>query len=237
MTAIQDNLETVNRKIKESAEKSGRKASGIKLVAVSKRFPAEAVQEAIKAGHFIFGENYLQEAAQKFGTPPDPLARLHFIGHLQSNKAKTAAAISHTIETVDSLKLAAALNKHLLGMGKLLDILIQVNIGADPDKSGVMPEETEDLLLNIRRQNLSCLRVCGLMTMPPRTAEPEAARPHFRNLANLAGELAARELFADNQKVELSMGMSGDYHVAIEEGATIVRVGTAIFGQRPVLIT
>jgi len=226
---ISDNLAQIRSNITAAAAKAGRDASSIKLVAVSKFVPADRIQEALRCGQTLFGENYLQEAEEKI-----PLvgadAKWHFIGHLQSNKAKLAAALFDMVETVDRLKIAKALDTHAKQLGKTLSILIQVNIGRELQKSGVLPEETKDLLLAIRKE--TDLPVLGLMTMPPFFDAPEKSRPYFRELRLLANQLAGQHLFSDNSRVELSMGMSGDYQVAIEEGATIVRVGTAIFGIR-----
>jgi hypothetical protein len=157
--------------------------------------------------------------------------RWHFIGHLQSNKAKTAAELFQMIETVDRLKIARALDRHAGALDKKLDILVQVNMGREAQKSGILPEDAPELLQAL--QPLTNLRVRGLMTMPPYGREPEESRPFFQALKKLSLELAAKNYFYDNKAVQLSMGMSGDFTVAIEEGATLVRVGTAIFGTRP----
>jgi hypothetical protein len=226
---ISDNLNILRSKITEIARKSGRSADSVRLVAVSKRFPVSAIEEASQAGQIIFGENYIQEAQQKYAALPKTV-QLHFIGHLQSNKAKIAAQIFSMIETVDSIKLAKALHLHLSEMNKTLDILIQVNIGNDNNKSGVYPEYCRDLLREI--QSLHCVRPLGLMTIPPYTEDAESARPFFQELRLLSESLKKEGLFYNNTAVELSMGMSGDYPVAIEEGATFIRVGTAIFGER-----
>lgn len=229
---IQQNIEIINNKIEQAALSSNRNVDDIRLVAVSKRFPVSSIETAQKAGQCLFGENYIQESKEKFDTI-NTKPNFHFIGHLQSNKAKTACDIFTMIETVDRYSLAKSLNKHISNKGKLLDILIQVNIGNDPNKAGVSEGETEKLLYDI--QKLSSLKICGLMTIPPLTISAEEARPHFSSLRKLSEKLAQKGLFANNEKVELSMGMSNDFHVAIEEGATLVRVGTAIFGQRPEL--
>ncbi|MCK5516291.1 MAG: YggS family pyridoxal phosphate-dependent enzyme, partial [Desulfobulbaceae bacterium] len=150
----------------------------------------------------------------------------------QTNKAKIAAESCAMVETVDRLKLAKALNKRLEELQNNMDILVQVNIGEDPDKSGISAEDTENLLNEL--QSIPRIRTCGLMTMPPIEPNPELSRPYFRRLRLLSEKLSKKNLFFDNDRIELSMGMSSDYHIAIEEGATIVRVGTAIFGNRPV---
>jgi PLP dependent protein len=226
---IRQNLEEVRAHIAAVAGQCGRDEQSVRLVAVSKRFPADAILEAKQAGQLIFGENYIQEAREKYDTIGNDVS-FHFIGHLQSNKAKTAAAIFSMIETIDRKKVAAALHKHLLELDKKLDILIQVNIGFDEKKSGVAPDTAERLLRDIKEY--STLQPRGLMTMPPITANPEDSRPYFRQLKSLADDLQKKKLFFDNKNIELSMGMTNDYHVAIEEGATLVRIGTAIFGER-----
>lgn len=227
--SIDTNLQKTLQKIAEAARQSGRDPKDIQLVAVSKRFPVAAIEEAIEAGHTLFGENYIQEAVGKVESLGGR-CRFHFIGHLQSNKAKIAAQFFDVIETVDRLKLAKALNKHLTELGRTMQILLQINIGHDEHKSGMDADETAILMTEMKK--LPALEVIGLMTMPPFTDDPEDARPHFRNLRLLAEELKQKGLFDHREKIELSMGMSSDFHIAIEEGATIVRVGTAIFGER-----
>jgi PLP dependent protein len=226
---IADNLHKIRQNIHAIAERCGRNPLNIRLVAVTKTFPVSAMKEAMAAGQFLFGENYIQEAERKV-TELAGRGQLHFIGHLQSNKVHIAAKIFQMIETVDSLKLALTLNRHLIQAGRLMDILIQVNIGRDEKKSGLIPEEAEGLLQQIT--GLPTLRVRGLMTIPPYSEDPENGRPIFRNLRLLAEDFKNKKLFYNNDCVELSMGMSDDYHIAIEEGATLIRVGTAIFGRR-----
>ena len=227
--SILKNLEKIRQSITETAIACDRDPASIKLLAVSKRHPVASIQEAIAAEQFLFGENYMQEAQEKCKAITN--ASFHFIGHIQSNKAKLAAELFTMVETVDRLKLAKALNKHLENFGKELDILIQVNIGNDPKKYGISPDDTEALLQGI--QALSHLRPRGLMTMPPFTTDPDETRRYFRQLRLLSANCAEKNLFFDNRNVELSMGMSHDYRIAIEEGSTYIRVGTAIFGSRP----
>jgi len=160
-----------------------------------------------------------------------PEVDFHFIGHLQTNKAKIACQLFQMIETVDRFKLAKALNKYLENSDRTLKILIQVNIGRDPNKSGVLPEEAEKLIRDVRQ--LPALKICGLMTIPPLSQTVEESRIHFRSLRLLAEELEKKDLLGKDQPVELSMGMSSDYHIAIEEGSTLIRIGTALFGPRP----
>ena len=226
---IADNLHTIRNAITETAIACGRDPSDIKLVAVSKRHSIANIREAMVAKQYLFGENYIQEAQEKVQSIDG--AAFHFIGHIQSNKAKTAAELFSMVETVDRYKLAKVLNKHLETLDRDLEILIQVNIGNDPNKSGIAPEKTAELLQQIR--NLSRIRPVGLMTIPPLTGNPEETRTYFRNLRLLSCKLTEEDLFADNENIELSMGMSHDFRIAIEEGATIIRVGTAIFGKRP----
>ena len=226
---ISENLQHINEKITDAAKKSGRDLSEIKLVAVSKRFPVEKIIEANKVGQVLFGENYIQEVVLKKPQAPQG-ARIHFIGNLQTNKAKIAAELCDMIETVDREKLGNALNKHCLTLNKTLDILVQVNIGNDPQKSGVNKEHAGPLIEKLNKFNN--IRVCGLMTITPFTDTPDKSRVYFRDLRILSEDLFKQGLFQNIAKPELSMGMSSDFHVAIEEGATIIRIGTAIFGQR-----
>ena len=227
---IAENLFRVGEKITEAARSAGRKPEEIKLVAVSKRFPATMIEEAVRCGQLNFGENYIQELQEKLGALP-PQAKIHFIGHLQSNKAKVAAEHCEMVETVDSLKLAKKLANHLHGSSKRLQILIQVNIGNDPKKAGVHEDQVEELLNDL--QDLNHLDIKGLMTMPPLETDQQNSRRYFAGLRELGERMKNKGLFPSKRTVELSMGMSQDYHIAIEEGATIIRIGTAIFGQRP----
>lgn len=229
---IEQNLSKIRTSIHDVARRCGRNPDDIKLVAVSKRFPIDAVKQARAAGQILFGENYLQEAVDKRNALQDSI-QLHFIGNLQSNKAKLCADTCDMIETVDRQKIASALNKHCEQMDRYLKILVQVNIGRDDNKSGVLPDNIETLLKHIK--DMGRLQLQGLMTMPPYTANPEDARPYFRNLRILSENMKAKGLLGNHGIIELSMGMSHDYHIAIEEGATFIRVGTAIFGQRPPL--
>ena len=226
---IAENLQRIRAEIAAAARRAKRNPEEITLVAVSKLFPVELIREAVDAGQTVFGENYIQEAAAKKPQLPEGV-HLHFIGHLQSNKARLATETCDMIETVDSLKLATALNNHLMKSGRRMKVLLQVNIGRELQKSGVDPAEAEQLLRQM--QSLQQLQMCGLMTIPPLSTEAEASRPHFRELRLLANSLAARGLFPEMERPQLSMGMSDDFPIAIEEGATTVRVGTAIFGRR-----
>lgn len=226
---ICDNLKIIEKKIKRAAGRCRRNPDSIRLVAVSKRMTVDAVRKAAGCGQLLFGENYLQEAKEKIAAVGAPVS-WHFIGRLQSNKAGQAARLFQMIETVDRLKIAVLLSNHCVNLGKNLDILIQVNVGREQRKSGVAPEDTAALLDKINA--LPNLTVRGLMTMPPFTQNPEEARPYFSSLRLLADDLTSSGLLGRNGPVELSMGMSRDFETAIEEGATLVRVGTAIFGPR-----
>jgi len=216
----------VRRRIAAAARKAGRDPLAVKLVAVSKTVDLERIKEARDAGQKIFGENYLQEARGKIEALGEA-ASWHFIGHLQSNKAKAAVALFDLIHGVDSLKLARALDAAAARTDKVQDILIQINLGGEETKSGASPDAAPALLREIAR--LPHLRVAGLMTMPPWFTDPEVVRPYFRGLRELRERLLPLEICP---LPELSMGMSGDFEAAIEEGATLVRIGTAIFGRR-----
>lgn len=226
---LRDNLTRVLETIERAARKSGRSAREVDLVAVSKTVGLERIREAAHSGQILFGENYIKEAADKIPQLPDTLT-WHFIGHLQSNKARQAVELFDVIETVDRLKVAKALDTYAQALNKQLAVLIQVNIGREPQKSGVLPEETEVLCRRLADE--TNFRPIGLMAMPPFAPDPEESRPYFKELRRLAQRLARLNLFADNADVALSMGMSNDYPIAIEEGATLVRVGTALFGER-----
>lgn len=234
MLDIQYNLERIQERLARAAHRAGRNAATIKLVAVSKKIPWKTIRDAAACGQFIFGENYIQEAADKIdrlaANCPDKKLAWHFIGHLQSNKAKIAAEKFQVIETLDRLKLAKALDRHLADSGGSLEVLVQVNIAKEPQKSGVPPEECEKLLEQV--SECPNLKITGLMTMPPFARDPEDSRPHFRKLRILAEDLQDRGCLGGSARAELSMGMSGDFEVAVEEGATLIRVGTAIFGPR-----
>lgn len=229
MSSIRANLEAIRNRIGEAALRAGRDPERVRLVAVSKKVPAARLREAHACGQRLFGENYLQEAATKIGEL-GPGYQWHFIGHLQSNKAAQSAGLFDLIETVDRLKVAVALDRSRAGSGRVLPVLLQVNIGREVQKSGVLPEAAADLLRQM--QDLPSLAVRGLMVMPPFLDDAEAVRPYFRQTRELALSLAERGLLPPGGEVELSMGMSGDYEVAVEEGATLVRVGTALFGAR-----
>lgn len=229
MGTVAENIEIIRARIRAAVERAGRDPGSVRLVAVSKRQDLEAIREAMAAGQVLFGENYLQEAHDKV-LAIDQGVVWHCIGHLQSNKARIAAEIFDCIETIDRLKLGKTLESRLAELGKTLPVLIQVNVGGEAQKAGVAPHEAAQLCRDL--QQFPHLIVQGLMTMPPFVDDPEESRGCFRQLRLLGEELAAQGLLGKQGPVELSMGMSGDFEVAIEEGATLVRVGTALFGER-----
>jgi len=213
----------------KAAEQCGRNPESVRLVAVSKTVSAERVLEAIDAGVTILGENYIQEARQKFDALSAHPIAWHFIGHLQTNKAKYAVRIFDLIHSVDSIKLAREINKRAARINKIQNILVQVNISQEASKSGVHIDHIKPLIQEI--SEMSSLKIKGLMTMPPFFNQPEKVRPYFSALRNLRDELIREDVCKAGLR-ELSMGMTGDFEVAIQEGATLVRIGTAIFGAR-----
>lgn len=226
---MKNKITHIREKIRQTAVSCGRDPETVKLVAVTKTVPPELIRQAMDAGLRVFGESYIQEASAKIDAIADKNVSWHFIGHLQSNKAKIAVRYFDLIHSVDSLNLAEALNRQAENIHKIQNILIQVNISGESTKSGTAAEEAIALVNAIRwMENLS---VKGLMTIPPFFDQPEKARPYFKALAGLKNQIKNQSP-AGNQINELSMGMSGDFEVAIEEGATLVRIGTAIFGER-----
>jgi len=216
-------------RIDQAAAACGRNPASITLVAVSKTVSAQDVQQAIAAGVTTLGENYVQEARDKISALENYPVAWHFIGHLQSNKAKYAVKLFDLIHSVDSLKLARELNKQAQKNDKIQRILIQVNISQEETKSGISVDETLGLIEEIGR--LGNLSIIGLMTMPPFFNQPERVRPFFAALRNLRNQIQKNTIPNVSMDI-LSMGMTGDFEVAIEEGATMVRIGTAIFGER-----
>jgi pyridoxal phosphate enzyme (YggS family) len=233
---IAERLELVNQTIHRAAERAGRSAENITLVAVSKTVGADQVFEVARLGITQFGENRVQEAEEKIPFVDRqakavglPTPTWHLIGHLQTNKVRPAARLFSLIQSVDSVRLAAALDRQARESGQPIEVLLEVNVGRESTKFGFVPEDVPGAFGVISR--LAMLRVCGLMTVAPPVAVDEEARPYFRDLRGLRDELV--RVFPDADLPHLSMGMTGDYPVAIEEGATIVRVGRAIFGERP----
>jgi pyridoxal phosphate enzyme (YggS family) len=226
---LKQRLKQIAKRIRQAAESCDRDADSVRLVAVSKTIAADIVKEAIEAGVTILGENYIQEARDKFKALVQYPVSWHFIGHLQSNKAKYAVRLFDLIHSVDSLKLARELDKQAGKLDKIQQILVQVNISAEDTKSGVSTDEAPRLIAEISQ--LKNLAVKGLMTMPPYFYQPEKVQPFFAALHDLRDQI--REQSLPNVSLdELSMGMTGDFEVAIKEGATLVRIGTAIFGER-----
>jgi hypothetical protein len=226
---LRQRLEQIKERIRQAAESCNRDAESVRLVAVSKTIPAETVKDAIESGVTILGENYVQEVREKFNALVQYPLSWHLIVHLQSNKAKYAVRLFDLIHSVDSLKLARELHKAAQKADKVQPILVQVNISGEGTKSGISAKEAPGLISEISRmENLS---IKGLMTMPPYFYQPEKVRPFFAALRELRDEIK-KQAPANVSMEELSMGMTGDFEVAIEEGATLVRIGTAIFGER-----
>ena len=218
MIDVAANLAAVRARMSSAAQRAGRDPETVRLIAATKTKPAALVRAAIDAGATDIGENYVQEASAKRAEVGDG-ARWHLIGHLQRNKAARAVEVFDCVQTVDSAALGAALSRHAAAQGRTLRVLIEVRLGGEATKNGVEPDELPALVEALR---LPSLLVDGLMTVPP-PGDPESARRHFRTLREWRDRLGLREL---------SMGMSDDFEVAIEEGATMVRVGRAIFGAR-----
>jgi pyridoxal phosphate enzyme (YggS family) len=218
---IRANLERVQAAIAGACARAGRSAADVLLIAVSKTVEVERIRLAIAAGVTALGENRVQEAREKIETLGRPVP-WHLVGPLQTNKAKDAARLFDWIHSVDRLELARELDRRARALGRTIDALVEVNVGEEPQKSGVRPHEIKPLLDALA--SLDGLRIRGLMAIPPLASDPEQTRPHFRRLRDLR-DTAGLE--------HLSMGMSADFEVAVEEGATMVRVGTAIFGPRP----
>jgi pyridoxal phosphate enzyme (YggS family) len=227
-----ENLAAVRERMERAARHAGRLPEEILLMAVTKTQPHERIREAYNAGVRLFGENRVQEFAAKIDALQDlQAAEWHMIGHLQTNKAAMTAELFRAVDSVDSLKLAEKLDAAARALGKRLEVLIEINVGGESAKSGVAPALPALEKFMIAAPRLEALVLRGLMTVPPFTDDPEAARPYFRKLRALRDAIAARK-FPSVAMDELSMGMSHDFEVAIAEGSTCVRVGTAIFGQR-----
>jgi len=227
---VKERIAHILDKIRRAAVSCGRDPNSIRLVAVTKTVSPEEIRQAVDAGLRVFGESYIQEALTKIDAIADNRLSWHFIGHLQSNKARYAVRCFDLIHSVDSLHLAQALNREAKKIGKIQNILIQVNISGETTKSGTGEEEAIFLAKAIT--DLKNLSVRGLMTLPPYFDQPEKARPYFKALADLKYQIQQQSKPGTDMS-ELSMGMTGDFEVAIEEGATLVRIGTAIFGDRP----
>ena len=234
---VAENIVRVREQIAAAARRAARNPEEITLMGVSKTFPVERIREAYAAGLRVFGENRVQEFAAKADALHDLRdTEWHLIGHLQTNKAAKAAELFHAVDSVDSVRMAEKLNACAESAGKTLSVLIEINIGGEQAKSGVAPnsdEQGSDELEKILRgaPRWGNLNIHGLMTVPPYAEDPEGSRPYFRQLRQIRDSIAARNL-PQIGMAALSMGMSHDFEVAIEEGATCVRVGTAIFGER-----
>ena len=226
--SIADNLKMVTDRIASAAKRTGRDLPYVKLVVVTKTVDVDRIREAVDAGALILGENRVQEAKEKI-EKLGPIASWHLIGHLQTNKAKYAVKLFYLIHSVDSLELAKEIDKQAAKIGKVQDVLIEVSISGEASKAGVASENAAALVKGAAK--LKNISIKGLMTMPPYSDSPEDSRPYFKKLRELSESVASENIPGVSMK-ELSMGMSGDFEVAIEEGATMVRVGTAIFGGR-----
>jgi hypothetical protein len=224
---LPDNLNSIQLRIRAACERAGRAPDSVTLLAVSKTHPPETVRAAADCGQWLFGENKIQEAKAKIPLCPGK-CRWHFIGHLQSNKVRDTVELFQMIQSVDSLGLAQEINRRCEQAARQMPVLLEVNVAGEASKFGYPPER---LLAELQELNaLPRIELHGLMTVPPFVTDPEKARPHFRRLRELK-ERAEAALGAPLP--HLSMGMSGDFEVAIEEGSTLVRIGTALFGSRP----
>jgi len=230
ITGLAKRLEMVRQRIAAAARRSHRSTDEITLLAVTKTHPADTVRNALALGVAELGENRVQEAESKIEALGHGAARWHLIGHLQANKARRAVKLFDVIHSVDSAALAARLDRHCAEEAREpLPVFLQVDLGEEPTKSGVDISELTGLAQTVR--DCHHLQLTGLMTLPPFCSEAEEVRPYFKKLAQLRDSLQAQGLFGDQQG-QLSMGMSHDFEIAIEEGATIVRIGTALFGER-----
>jgi pyridoxal phosphate enzyme (YggS family) len=229
--SIAARLATIQQRIAAAARSAGRDPSSVRLVAVTKTFPIDAIREAFQAGHRDFGENRVQEALQKISASADLEIRWHLLGHLQTNKARKAASTFATIQSVDSIELLEKLDRAAAEAGTSPELLLQVDLAREATKFGAPPDDARRILDAAGKCRAA--RVTGLMTLPPVPDSPEDARPWFRQLRELRDRWQAEGVPGAMLR-ELSMGMSQDFEVGVEEGATIVRVGTAIFGSRHV---
>ena len=228
MNIIQENLEEVRENIRKACEKAGRSQKDVTLIAVSKTKPLFMLEEAYEAGARDFGENKVQEILEKCPKMPED-ARFHMIGHLQRNKVKQVLPHAVLIHSVDSLRLAEQIDQDAQKLGITADILLEVNVAKEESKFGMMPEKVPEMVEQIAA--FSHLRIQGFMTIAPFVEDPEKNRPVFRKLYQLSVDIKKKNI--DNVSMSvLSMGMTGDYQVAVEEGATMIRVGTGIFGAR-----
>ena len=230
MNKIAFNIQTLRERIAMAAGACGRSPDEITLLAISKTFPKEIISEAVEAGLRRFGENRVQEAENKIPlVPKEPKLEWHLVGHLQSNKARRAAELFDVIHSLDSKKLAAKLNQACGDLGKTLSVLLQIDLGEEETKFGVPPSQIRELVASVSES--SHIRLDGLMAIPPFFENPESVRPYFVKLREWKDRLESEQPGCLGRQ-HLSMGMSHDFEIAIQEGATIVRIGTAIFGSR-----
>jgi hypothetical protein len=227
---IADNLAEIRARIASAAARAGRSPEEVRVVAAAKSQGQHRIEEAIAAGIRIIGHNYLQEAERESPAELRHRVKLHMIGHLQRNKAGKAVELFDMIETVDDMRLASDLDRRASVAGKVIEVMIQVNLAAEPQKSGIPEDQVEGMVEAIRA--LECLRLKGLMTMPPFFDDPDRVRSYFARLRELRDKLISKDILSSDMN-ELSMGMTGDFEVAVEEGATLVRIGSALFGPRP----
>jgi len=224
--SIKENLEILNNRIKEAAQKVGRVPSEIELVAVTKLVDVNQIKEVLDAGINIIGENRVQEAKKKYSQLKNKEVKWHLIGHLQRNKVKDAIEIFDMIQSIDTIALAKEVDKRAGEVNKIMDILIQVNISGEKSKFGISPSSTLEIIQQIAK--FKNVRIKGLMTIAPLVSNPEDVRPYFRQLAKLKDKIANQNI-ENVQMKYLSMGMSNDFEVAIEEGSNMIRIGRAIF--------
>ncbi len=226
---ITERIREIKATIEAAAVSSGRSPDEIRIVAAAKTQPVSRIKEAIEAGITVIGHNYVQEAISENVKDRPAGVEIHMIGHLQRNKANKAVEIFDVIQTLDNERLAEALDRKAREINKTIGTLIQVNLAEEPQKSGIHSSELEGLISTIRKFNN--LKPMGLMTMPPFFDDPENARPFFSKLRELRDSLIEQGVMSEDM-TELSMGMTGDFEAAIQEGATLVRIGTALFGPR-----
>ncbi|HKV83138.1 MAG TPA: YggS family pyridoxal phosphate-dependent enzyme [Ktedonobacterales bacterium] len=228
---LKENARLLRKRVAAAAQRAGRQSEDVRVIAVTKTVPVETLRAAHALGFTIFGENRVQEAEEKIAALRELDLRWELIGHLQTNKAARALQLFNRIQSLDSLRLTETLNARGRENSWVVPVLLEVNVAGEPSKTGFAPEELREAARVVA--DCGWLRAEGLMTVAPLTTDPEAARPHFRRLRELRDELAEQAPLAQGEWRELSMGMTDDFEVAIEEGATIIRVGRALFGERP----
>jgi len=228
---ILDNIKNVKERIKRACERSGRNENEIKIVAVSKTFPSDFIKFAYEGGIRDFGENYVQEALKKINELKELKITWHFVGHLQKNKAKFIPGNFEYLHSLDSIELLKELEKRCSAAQKEIKVLVQINIGKEQTKSGIMPENVFEFFEKALEFEPKHVKICGLMIIPPPPKDKEDSRKYFRELMKIKEE-CARKGIPENMLAEISAGMSDDFEIAIEEGATIVRLGRAIFFER-----